>query len=147
MDSSRAVNQVDSFGQGHILPHLGLSWNWSCLADPLFEKRVDHTRLADVGIANEANADILLVSVEDVELPEEVDQRPFAERVGDAGSVGNGGIELTEILDPLGDDPDGNEVSLVDQENQVLMREVLLEVFFKRHRSRSHWVPRVEHLD
>lgn len=84
MDCSGAINQVDSFGQSHILPNLSLSWNWSCLADSLLEERVDHTGLSDIGITNEANADVLLVSVEDVELPEEIDERPLAEGVGNA---------------------------------------------------------------
>ena len=140
MDCSRAINQVDSFGQGHILPNLSLSWNWSCLADSFLEERVDHTRLSDIRIANETDADVLLVSVEDVELPEEIDERPFTERVGNAGSVGNGGIELTEILHPFCDDPNGHEVSLVDQENQVLMREIFLEMLFKSQRACPHWI-------
>jgi hypothetical protein len=84
--------------------------------------------------------------VEDIELSEEVDEGALAEGVGDAGAVGDAGEGLAEALHPLGDHPQRHQVRLVDQQHDVLVREVLPHVLLQRQRPRTHRVTRVQHL-
>ena len=46
-------------------------------------------------------------------LPQQVDQRPFAERVLDRGVEGNGGVLGTQDGDPLLGDPGRNKINFV----------------------------------
>lgn len=79
---------------------LGLSWDRGDSADLLLLERVDDAALADVGIADEADRDLLLVRVEHRELAEELDQRALAERVVDGSVEGQSRSESTQVLDP-----------------------------------------------
>lgn len=120
------------------MPYFGFSWNRGSLAYFSFLQRVNDTRLANVGISDEANADVLLVSMKDVKLPEEIDECSFSKRIGYAGFVGDGRVAFTEILDPFGDDPDGYEIGLVDQQYHMLMWTVFLDVLFEGERTSAH---------
>jgi hypothetical protein len=61
---SRAIDQEDALEQRNVLPHFGLTRNRCDLADLLLAQRVDDGTLADIGIANETNADLLFVLVQ-----------------------------------------------------------------------------------
>ena len=70
VDCSRTVDEIYPFGQGDVLPNFGLAGDRCSFAYSFLFQRIDDTWFADVGIANETNADIFLISVEDVELSE-----------------------------------------------------------------------------
>lgn len=99
-DDSGAVDEVDSAHEGDVLPNFGLSGDGSRLADGLLLERVDDGRLADVGVADEADRDLLLVGEEGGELAEELDEGSLSERVVDRGVEGDGGVSFGEDLDP-----------------------------------------------
>lgn len=82
---SRAINQVYTFHQGDILPNLGLSRNWCHGTYPLLAKGVDDRRLSSVGIANEANGNLLSRRMKGRELAQKSDERSFTKRVGERG--------------------------------------------------------------
>ena len=63
-----AVDQEDPLEQRDVLPHLGLARNRRSLADLLTTERVDDGALAHVGVPNEANADLLLLSMQHLKL-------------------------------------------------------------------------------
>jgi hypothetical protein len=69
--------------------------------------------------------------MEDVELPENVDQCSLTEGIRDAGAVSYGRVAFAEIFHPFGNDPYRNQVGLVDQEDDMLVREVFLDVLLK----------------
>lgn len=70
---ARAVNQINSLGESDVLPDFGLSWDWSGFANFSLFKCVDYTRFSNIRISHKTNADIFFVSVENIELPEQVD--------------------------------------------------------------------------
>lgn len=84
VDRSRAIDEIYPFCESNILPNFCLSRDRGGLADFSFFERVDDAGLPDVGISNETYTNVFLVSVKDVELPEDVDESSFAEGVGDA---------------------------------------------------------------
>jgi len=63
-----AVDQEDPLEQRDVLPHLGLARNRRSLADLLTTQRVDDGALAHVGVSNEANTDLLLLSMQHLKL-------------------------------------------------------------------------------
>jgi len=82
MDNSRAINQINSFGQCDILPNFCLTRDWSDFTAMLFHKCIDNRGFTDVWISNKTNTDIFLVFMQDVELLQQLDQRSFSERIG-----------------------------------------------------------------
>jgi len=64
IDDSRAIDQEDTPEQGDVLPHFGLAWNRSDFAHSLRSQGVDDGTLANVGVSNESDADLLLVLVQ-----------------------------------------------------------------------------------
>ncbi len=128
------------------MPDSGLSWNWGCSTDFLFQQGVDDTRLSDVRISDKTDTDIFLISVEDVELSEQVDQWPLSERIGDWGLVCNGWVLLGQVLYPFFQVPHWNQVSLVDQKHHVFMGTVLLHVFLQSQWSGSERVSSIQDL-
>lgn len=68
--NTRAVDEVDAAHQGDVLPDLGFTGDGSHIADLLLLEGVDNGRLADVGVANEADRDLLAVREEGGELSE-----------------------------------------------------------------------------
>lgn len=93
--SSRTIDQINTLGQSHILPHLCLSRYWSSLTYLLFLQRINHTALTHVRIPHETHTNVLLVSVENVELSQQIYQRSLAERISDTTSVSDSGVLLT----------------------------------------------------
>jgi hypothetical protein len=82
------------------LPDFGLSGNRRDGADLLLFQSVDDTALADIGITNETNRDLLFVRVQDRELPEQLNEGTFTKRVVDRGVECDGGCGEGEVLDP-----------------------------------------------
>lgn len=58
---TRTIDQVDSLHQGNVLPDFCLSWNRSDRAHLLLLDGVDDARLADVGVSDETDRNLLLV--------------------------------------------------------------------------------------
>ncbi len=85
-----------------VLPDSGLSGDRRGLADGLGLQRVDDGAFADVRVPDEAHADVLLVFVEIIVLPEEIYQGALSEGVCDAGVVRQGGEIVREVLHPGG---------------------------------------------
>lgn len=83
MHCTRAVDKVNSFGQGDVLPDFGFTWNGCSSADFLFFQRVDNAGFSYVWISDKTDTDVFLVPVENVKLSEQIDQRAFSERIGD----------------------------------------------------------------
>lgn len=50
--NSRAINQINSFGESNILPNFGLPRNWCNFAASLFHEGVNDGTLADIRISN-----------------------------------------------------------------------------------------------
>ena len=73
VDDARAVDEVDALRQRDVLPDLGLPRDGRDLADGLGPQGVDHARLADVGVADDAHADLLGLAVELGVLAEDVE--------------------------------------------------------------------------
>lgn len=99
---TRAIDQVDPLHQRDILPHLGLTGDRRDFGDCLAPEGVDDARLADVGVADQANADLFPVLVEDAKLPEQIDQGTTPEGVPETGPHGACWVVLLEDSDPGG---------------------------------------------
>ena len=69
-------------------------------ADFLFSERIDDGGLAGVRIANETDRYLFAVGVERRELAKELDERAFAEGVGDGRMEGKSRIRLAEVANP-----------------------------------------------
>jgi hypothetical protein len=87
-----AIDQVDALHEGDVLPDLGLAGNGSDGADLLVAECVDDGGFSGVGVANEADGDLLAVGVKGGELAEKLDKGALAERVGDRGVECEGGV-------------------------------------------------------
>ena len=99
-NNSRAIDEVDAAHQGDVLPDFGLSGDGSSLANGLLLQRVDDGGLANVGVSNETDRNLLLVGEESGELTEKLDEGSLSEGVIDGGMEGDGGVGLGENLDP-----------------------------------------------
>ena len=91
-NDSGAVNQVDPLHERDVLPDLGLAGDGCGGADAFLAEGVDDGGFASVGVADEANGDLLAVGVQDGELTEKGDQGAFAERVGERGVESEGWV-------------------------------------------------------
>lgn len=58
VDDSGTVDEVNASHERHVLPDFGLAGNGRRLAHLLLPQRVHHRGLADVRVADEANADL-----------------------------------------------------------------------------------------
>jgi hypothetical protein len=99
-NNAGAVDQIDALHKGDVLPNLGLPGQWCHIADLLLLERVDDARLAHVGVADEANADLLLVGMQVGELTQQLNEGAFPERVIDGSVEGDRRVELGQVLDP-----------------------------------------------
>lgn len=99
-DAAGAVDQVDALHQGDVLPDLGLAGDGGDRADLFLAEGVDNGGLAGVGVADEADRDLLAGRVEGGELAEEGDEGSLAEGVGDGGVEGEGGVFAGKEFDP-----------------------------------------------
>lgn len=70
---ARAVNEVNSFHEGDVLPYFRFAGNRGDGADFFLAESVDDGGFARVGVADEADGDLLAVGVESGELAEELD--------------------------------------------------------------------------
>ncbi len=66
--------------------------------------------------------------VELSELTQQTDERALAKRVGDTGVESKSRERCRKQLNPLSGDPVGHEITLVDDDDHVLVRSVLLDV-------------------
>lgn len=106
MNSSRAVNKINSFSKSDVLPNFGFSWNRGGFTYFSFLQRIYNTWFTNVWISDKTNTDIFLVSMENIKLTENVDKRAFSERICYARSVGNSRIAFAEIFNPFSNVPD-----------------------------------------
>lgn len=146
VDHTGTVDQIDAPHEGDVLPDFGLPRDRGHFADDFGLQGVNDGGLSGVWIADETNADLFLVVVQFGELAEEVDEGAFAEGVGERGVKGEGGVFLGEELDPTLRDPGGDEVDLVEDEDEVFVGFVLFEEFFDGWGPRAHGVAGVENL-
>ena len=144
---TRAVDEVDALGQCDVLPDLRLTRDRCYTAAGFLHKRVDDGRLAYVWVADQADTNVLLVAVEDVELLEELDETAFAERVLHTGVEGEGRCRLLEDLDPLLRHRGRNQVTFVEDENKVFVRALILQVVLDELGASAVWVAGVEHVE
>ena len=70
VNGSWTIDKIYPFGEGDILPYFGLAWDRGSFAYSFLFQRIYHTWFAYIGITNETNADIFLITVEDVKLSE-----------------------------------------------------------------------------
>jgi hypothetical protein len=168
-DDTGAIDEVDTPHKGDVLPDLGLSRDRSGLANGLLLERVDDRRLADVGVTDETDRDLLLVRVEGRELTEELDEGTLSERVVDRGVESDGRVSLAEDLDPTSlivvhivsdrsergeeerrdthSNPSRNQVDLVQNVNNLLALLLLRQVRLNRVAASSHRVTGVENME
>lgn len=140
MHSTRTINQINSFSQSDILPNFSFSWNWSSSTNfPLF-KWVDNTWLTNVWISYKTYTYVFFISVENVELSEQVDQWTLTEWVGNWCLVCNCWVLFWQMLNPFFQDPNWNQICLVDQQHQMFMWTVLFHMFLKSQRSCTLWI-------
>lgn len=126
----RTVDQVNPFGEVHILPDLGLSRDRSCLAHLLLLERVDDAALAHIRIADETDRNVLLVLMEVVELSQEVDETALAETVLHTGMVGHSGTLFLQMGHPTLGKPGRHQIDFIQDQDQVLMGQIAFEMFF-----------------
>lgn len=62
------VDEVDAPHKGDVLPNLGFTWNGCYIANLFFLEGIDDTRLANIGIADETNGNLLAIGEEGGEL-------------------------------------------------------------------------------
>ena len=62
-DDAGAVDEVDAFHESDVLPDFRLAGDGGGGADAFLAEGVDDGRLADVGVADEADGDLLAVGV------------------------------------------------------------------------------------
>ena len=74
-----AVDEVYAFRERDVLPDLGLAGDGSDIADLASFEGIDDARLADVGVSDEADGDLLLVRVQLRKLAEKLDERALDE--------------------------------------------------------------------
>lgn len=146
LHGSRAVDEVNAAEEGDVLPHLGLPRNGGHRAHLLFPEGVDDGGLAHVGIAHEPDGYGLLVCVELGELPEQVDERGFPKGVCDRGVECYRGRLLGQHLDPVRRHLGGEQVALVEHEDEVLVRGVAPNEGLDVQRAGAHGVAGVKHL-
>ena len=144
---TRAIDEVDALGQRDVLPDLRLTRDRRHTAAGFLHKRVDDGRLAYVWVADQADADVLLVAVEDVELLEELDETALAERVLHTGVKGEGRCRLLEDLDPLLSHRGRDQVTFVEDEYKMLVRALVLQVVLDELGSSAVRVAGVEHVE
>lgn len=108
VDHAGRVDQKHALGERHVLPHFRLPWHWRRLAHGLGAQGVDHGRLAHVGVADEADADGLLVRAQARELAQQREQRAAAKGVRERGVEGEGGVLAREGVEPALGDPRGD---------------------------------------
>jgi hypothetical protein len=99
-NNTGAIDEVDTLHECNILPDFGLARNRSDIADLLSFDGIDDAAFADIGVANEANRNLLLVGHEIGELTEELNKGTFAEGVVDGCMEGDGRVRFGEILYP-----------------------------------------------
>ena len=114
MHSTRAINQINSFSQCNVLPNLGFSRNWCSSTDFLFFKWINDTWFSDIWITDKTYTDVFFISVENIELSEQVNKWTLTEWVWNRCLVGNGWILLWQILNPFLQNPNWDQVSFVD---------------------------------
>mmetsp|Transcript_7823 Transcript_7823/g.22215 ORF Transcript_7823/g.22215 Transcript_7823/m.22215 type:complete len:461 (+) Transcript_7823:951-2333(+) len=86
------VDEEHTLKKGDVLPDLGLAWDRCDVAHLLGPQSVDDGRLARVRVADQAYADLLLLRVQQRKLAKQLDERAFAERLGQVGVEGKGGV-------------------------------------------------------
>ena len=99
-DDTRAINEVDTLHESNVLPDFRLSRDRSDFADLLRLDSIDNTALADVGIANETDTDLLLFGHKIGELAEELNERTFTEGVVDGSVESDGGVSFRKMFNP-----------------------------------------------
>jgi hypothetical protein len=118
-NDARTVDEVDTAHERDVLPHLVdlasdvpipkkkgerpylcFAWNGRNSANFLFLECVYDAALTHVGVADEPDANLLLVREEGRELSEEGDEGALAKRVVDRGVEGNGRMGGRQMLDP-----------------------------------------------
>lgn len=128
VDDPGTIDEVDAFGECHILPDSGFAGYRCCLAHlPLLEG-VDDGTLADIGVADKADRHSLLVLMELIELSNEVDEGALTEGVVEVRSEGQRGKLFGEVGDPPARQPCGNEIALVEHEHEMLVGTILFDV-------------------
>lgn len=101
MYCTRAIYQINSFCQSNILPYFCLSRNRSRSANFLLFERINDTRLSNIWISNETNTYIFFISVENIELSKQINQRSFSEWVWNWRLVSYCWVLLWQILNPF----------------------------------------------
>jgi len=147
MDYSRAINQIYSLRQGDVLPCLCLSWNGSHTAASLLHQGIDDTTFACVRVPNEANGNVFLVLVKDVELLQELDQSTLSEGVGQTGLESDGWSGLGQVFDPFVGDGGWNQIAFVQDEDEMLVGLLMLEIMLNELRSGSIGVSGVQNIE
>ena len=126
VDYSWAVNQVNSLGQGDVLPMFCLTRNGCNFANLFLHQGIDHRGLAHIWIADESNTDAFLLSVQVVELLQKLNQRPFAEWIGHTRLEAKCGSKLLQVLYPFLSDRCWDQITFVKDEHKMLGRTVFL---------------------
>mmetsp|Transcript_7923 Transcript_7923/g.15041 ORF Transcript_7923/g.15041 Transcript_7923/m.15041 type:complete len:340 (+) Transcript_7923:676-1695(+) len=128
----RAVNQVDLLGQGDVLPDLGLARHGRHLAHLLRAQRVDDRRLPNIGVAHKPHRDASLVTrLQARQLAKHREQCPFAKGACLAGVEGKSGVSPGEGVQPPLGDPGRDEVTLVQQQDEMLLPVVLPQMLLQ----------------
>mmetsp|Transcript_54403 Transcript_54403/g.90418 ORF Transcript_54403/g.90418 Transcript_54403/m.90418 type:complete len:630 (-) Transcript_54403:747-2636(-) len=147
IDDTGTVDEEDALEERDVLPHLGLTRNGRDLADLLLLERVDDATLSDVGVADETDTDLALVAVQTGKLAQQLDEGSLSKRVVETGVEGQRGVLTREKLNPSGSHPRGNQVTLVEDDDELLVFPLLLEMVLDVLGSSADGVTGVEHLD
>lgn len=99
-DDTRAINEVDTLHESNVLPNFGLSRDRSDFADLLRLDSIDDTALADIGITDEADTNLLLFGHEIGELAEELNEGTFTEGVVYGSVESDGGVSFRKMFNP-----------------------------------------------
>lgn len=80
-----------------------------------------------------------------VELPDQVDECTLAEWVIEVSVEGQCGEFFREILNPPGSQPSRNQIALVHDQDEMLMRAILLDVLLEMVAPCSHGITSIDH--
>mmetsp|Transcript_35416 Transcript_35416/g.54194 ORF Transcript_35416/g.54194 Transcript_35416/m.54194 type:complete len:214 (-) Transcript_35416:545-1186(-) len=144
---TRAIDEVDSLGEGDVLPSLGLSGHGSHTAAVLLHEGVDDGTLSSVRVSDQTHTDVLLVLVQEVELLQQLDEGALAEGVGDTGLESKGRGRLRKVLHPLLGDRGRDQVAFVQDENEMLVGAPVPQVGLDELGTGSVGVTGVQHVE
>lgn len=144
VDDTGAIDQENALGHRDILPHFGLTGDGSHLAASLLHQSIDDRRFTNVRVADKPDRNRLFVSVQNVELLQQLDQTSLTEWVSGGSLERDTRVFLLQVANPLLGDRSRHKIAFIQNEHEVFRSAILLDVFLKSVNTRAHGVTSVK---